>query len=115
MIAVALLIIPKEWVKLECQISAWRILGTMKYLEPKNKGNMMKTFVATLGLAASLIISVGSTSAFANAHEGWVACNSEYRICLRGGSDMSLGSGSSNMSNWSSCNQALAACYQSLN
>jgi hypothetical protein len=75
----------------------------------------MKTFIATISMAASLVISAGYMSAYANAHEGWVACNSEYRACIQSGTNMSLGNGASNASNWASCNQALAACYKSMN
>ena len=72
----------------------------------------MKTLLVTVSVAASLMASIGTTAVFANAHEGWVACNSEYRACLRDGTNMSLGNGASNASNWASCNQALSACYK---
>jgi hypothetical protein len=76
---------------------------------------MMKTLLVTLSLAASLMVGVGATAALANAHEGWVACNTEYRACIRGGANMSLGNGAGNASNWAGCNQALAACYKNMN
>lgn len=76
---------------------------------------MMKTLVVTLSLAAALMAGVGATAALANAHEGWVACNTDYRACIRGGTNMSVGDGASNASNWASCNQALAACYRNMN
>jgi len=82
----------------------------------------MKTLVTTLGLTAALALA--STSAMsAGMADGWVACNSEYSACVKGGTNMSVATsvsdavaqGSSNASNWTSCNSALAACYQSLN
>ncbi|MCP4184513.1 MAG: hypothetical protein GY761_14560 [Hyphomicrobiales bacterium] len=83
----------------------------------------MKTLVTTLGLTAALAIGVASTSTMAaGMADGWMACNAGYSACLRDGSNMSFATNvndavarsSSNVSNWSSCNSALVACYQSL-
>ena len=82
----------------------------------------MKKIVTALGIAAGLSLSMGATASTAGPMEGWAGCNSEYAACLRDGSNMSMAGsvseaveqGSSNTSNWVSCNGALAQCYQSL-
>jgi hypothetical protein len=69
----------------------------------------MKTFLATLSMAAILAVSATSTSAFAASMDQAKSCNAEYNVCISGAANMSL---KDRPAHWAGCNRDLAACYK---